>query len=88
MTAARETEECPYCYTDIDARASFCPNCSKSIKVKTFGYGLGSILMIIGLLAVFDAFIFERPGDVETDLVVVVIGAIILLVGWVIRIIA
>ncbi|MGB3717777.1 MAG: hypothetical protein WA996_25430 [Candidatus Promineifilaceae bacterium] len=49
---------------------------------------LGSILMIIGLLAVFDAFIFERPGDVETDLVVVVIGAIILLVGWVIRIIA
>lgn len=71
------TKECPFCYTDIDSRATVCPNCHKDLRVKRTAYHVGSFIMAAALFAIF--------GGIFIDPTIIVLGGIVLLVGWVIR---
>lgn len=37
---------CPFCNTQIDATAYFCPNCGKKIREKPISTGLGSQILL------------------------------------------
>lgn len=47
---AEETKKCPHCYSDIDARASVCPNCARDIEGDGEGSQGHDPLMILGAI--------------------------------------
>lgn len=77
MTANKALKECPFCYSEIDARATVCPNCGKNTKEKSAGYQIGSFLMAFGLLGAL-AGLFIEPT-------LAIFAVLLFLVGWVIR---
>ena len=70
--------KCPYCFSEIDGRASICPHCGKNLKVKTGRYQGASFLMALGLLAAL-ADLFIGTG------ILLVGGILLFLIAWVIR---
>jgi uncharacterized protein (UPF0212 family) len=69
------TKKCPHCYTDIDARATVCPNCGKKVKTKKATYQLGTFLLALGLVVVLGGF-FIDPTIIVLGLAVLGIGAV------------
>lgn len=74
------TKQCPHCYSTIDARATVCPNCSRSIKQASGTWQLGTLLMALGLLILI--------GGVFSSGLIVVIGLVLMGVGAVMRLAA
>lgn len=77
MAVELTTQQCPECFSVIDARAKTCPNCRK--KLVTSGtWHLGSFIMALGLvIAIF--------GLCIEPISAVVIGGVVLGIGYVIR---
>lgn len=71
-------KKCPYCYGEIDARATICPHCGKNLREKTGNYQAGSFLMALGLLAAL-ADLLLGTG------ILLVAGIVLFLLGWVLR---
>ncbi len=54
-----ESQTCPFCYTEMDARADVCPSCQATKDrtpewVKRLGiYKMGALIVFLGIMAMF-----------------------------------
>jgi hypothetical protein len=78
MAEEVELLECPYCYGEVDARASICPHCRQRLRAKrTVGYALGSLIVVLGLAIAMLGLVLS------TDMLVY--GALAVIVGYIMR---
>lgn len=44
-----EKKKCPFCQSDINAKATVCPFCGRGISFTDFAWGLIGSLMVLGI---------------------------------------
>lgn len=69
--------KCPYCYGEVDPRASVCPHCRKNLRTGSPLWHIGSLVMALGLFAIL--------GGLFTEPTFAIFGALAMAIGYVVR---
>lgn len=70
-----DTQTCPECYSEIDARAKRCPNCGSRVK-KGAKWHVGSLIGAVGLLTALCGIVVD-PTALLIGLGIMVVGIVI-----------
>lgn len=74
---SQQIVKCPHCYGEVDPRASICPHCRKNLRTSSPFWHIGTLIMAFCLLMLI--------GGLFIDPTIVVLGAIGMAVGYVVR---
>lgn len=82
---AQETQTCPFCYTELDARATVCSNCHAVKDMTPPGVARVKFFFLGGLLAFFGfgtTFVGTGGGPSMWGVPLILLSALILFWAW------